>query len=389
MILDRLQIPVVLAPLAGGPSTPELAGAVSAAGGLGFLAAGYLSAAELQRRIAAVRELTARPFGVNVFAPGDGPADPAVYGDYLAGLRSWAGQGGLELGEPRYSDDDWRAKLTVLGASPPAVVSFTFGCPEPSVIEALRAAGAEVWVTITSPAEARQAEAAGASALVVQGAEAGGHRGSFQDDPDLAVYGLLPLLALVGAAVSLPLVATGGIANGAGLAAALCAGASAGQLGTAFMLAPEAGTSGAHRVALRSAERTVLTRAFTGRLARGVRNGFIGEHEPSAPIAYPEVHYVTAPMRRTAREQGDAELINLWAGEAHELALELPAGEIVARLATEAARAFERARARVRGSARWLWRSSGPAGLMVGVGTALLGRGWLGAAGGVRVRERA
>ncbi|HEY2770673.1 MAG TPA: nitronate monooxygenase [Solirubrobacteraceae bacterium] len=346
MLLDELDVPVVLAPLAGGPSTPELAAAVSNAGGLGFLAAGYLAAADLEQRIAALRELTAKPFGVNVFAPGDGPSEREAYAGYVERLGDWDTE--IELGEPRYSDDGWEAKLELLRAAPPAVVSFTFGCPEPPVIESLRAAGAEVWVTVTSPAEARQAHAAGASGLVVQGAEAGGHRGSFRDEPDLPVYGLLPLLALLQAAVPLPLVATGGIANGAAVAAVLCAGASAAQLGSAFMLAAEAGTAPAHREALQTSEGTVLTRAFTGRLARGVRNRFITEHEAAAPIAYPEVHYLTAPMRRAAREQGDAGLINLWAGEAHELALKLPAAEIVARLDAEARTAIAMTYTRMR-----------------------------------------
>jgi nitronate monooxygenase len=158
---------------------------------------------------------------------------------------------------------------------------------------------------------------------------------------------LVPLLELVRDAVSLPLVATGGIATGAAVAAALCAGARAAQLGTAFMLCPEAGTSEAHREALRSDVGTVLTRAFTGRLARGIRNRFIDEHGPGAPIAYPEIHYVTAPMRAAARAQGNAELINLWAGEAHALAQELPAGELVERLADEAREALGAVRERL------------------------------------------
>jgi nitronate monooxygenase len=333
-VLDELKVPVVLAPLAGGPSTPELAAAVSEAGGLGFLAAGYLTAVDLEHRIAALQKLTDKRFGVNVFVPGDGPAAGDSYAEYVERLSGWGAE--IEFGEPRYSDDDWEAKLELLRADPPAVVSFTFGCPEPAVIDSLRAVGAEVWVTVTSPDEAREAHAAGASGLAVQGAEAGGHRGSFRDEPDLPVFGLLPLLALVRAAAPLPLVASGGIANGAAVAAVLCAGASAAQLGSAFLLALEAGTASAHRAALQTSGRTVLTRAFTGRLARGVHNRFIAEHEEAAPIAYPEVHYLTSPMRRAAREQGNPELINLWAGEAHELALELPAGEIVSRLHAEA-----------------------------------------------------
>jgi nitronate monooxygenase len=344
VILDRLSTPIVLAPLAGGPSTPELAAAVSGAGGLGFIASGYLSGEETAKRIAAARRLTDQPLGVNVFSPGSGASAPAAYEAYLERLRDWAGRFQLGLGEPRYSDDDWEAKLSLLGREPVEVVSFTFGCPAREVVEALHGAGSEVWVTVTSPEEAEQAASAGADVLVAQGAEAGGHRGSFADRLDLPVYGLLPLLALVRAAVALPLVASGGIGTGAGVAAALSAGASAVQLGSAFMLCPEAGTTEAHRVAFRSGRPTALTRAFTGRLARGIHNGFMAEHDAAAPIAYPEIHYVTAPMRARAREHGNAELINLWAGQAYALAREAPAAEIVAQLDADARGALRAAR---------------------------------------------
>ncbi len=346
MILDRLDTPIVLAPLAGGPSTPELAAAVSNAGGLGFIAAGYLSAEELAARLDSARSLTTRPLAVNLFAPGDGPADLEAYEEYVRRLRRWTDERELPVGEPRFSDDDWDAKLELLSSSPVDVVSFTFGLPGADVVERLQRVRSEVWVTITTPEEAREAEGVGADALVVQGLEAGGHRASFVDDPGRSGYGLLPLLSLVADSTSLPIVASGGIATGAAVAAVLCAGARAAQLGTAFLLAPEAGTTPAHRAALAGDARTTLTRAFTGRLARGIHNRFIAEHEPDAPIAYPEIHYVTAPLRRHARKRGDAEMINLWAGEAHALARELPAAEIVARLSRDAGAALAGASAR-------------------------------------------
>jgi nitronate monooxygenase len=335
MLLDRLQVPVVLAPLAGGPSTPELTGAVCEAGGLGLLASGYLSAADTAKAIAETRALTGRPFGVNLFVPGSGPTDPGIYADYVEQLRGWAQAHGMPIGSPEYSDDDWEAKLELLLAERLPVVTFAFGCPDRSILASLKGAGSETWVTVTTPEEARHAETAGADALVVQGAEAGGHRSSFNDGPGLPEYGLLPLLQAVRRTVGIPLVATGGIASGDGLAAVLAAGARAAQLGTAFMLAPEAGTTPAHRAAIASSERTELTRAFTGRLARGIRNRFMEEH-PAAPVAYPEIHYATAPMRKHARERGDAAAINLWAGEAHALARAVPAAEVVETIAEEA-----------------------------------------------------
>ena len=343
MVLDRVPLPIVLAPLAGGPSTPALTAAVCEAGGLGLLAGGYLSAAQTAESIAETRRRTSRPFGINLFVPGAGPAEPSSYRRYVDELRRWAEPLGLPLGSPEYSDDDWQAKLELVVAQRPAVVTFTFGCPDRDTLRRLRDAGSETWVTVTSTQEARQAQDAGADAVVVQGAEAGGHRASFIDHPALEAYALLPLLQEVRRAVGIPLVASGGIAGGDGLAAVLAAGARAGQIGTAFMLCPEAGTSPAHRDAIASDAPTALTRAFSGRLARGIRNRFMSEHA-DAPVAYPEIHYVTAPLRRHAREHGDAEAINLWAGEAHALARAVPAAEVVERIATEAAEALTLAR---------------------------------------------
>ncbi|HEX2084767.1 MAG TPA: nitronate monooxygenase [Solirubrobacteraceae bacterium] len=318
MVLEDVARPVVLAPLAGGPSTPELAAAVSEAGGLGFLGAGYLDAEETARRMAATRALTSRPFGLNLFVPGEpSAADVTPYAERLAAA-------GLEVGEPRWDDDHWEAKLALVRDDPPAVVSFTFGCPPAAV---LRSLPCEAWVTVTSPEEASAAAAAGADGLVVQGAEAGGHRASFADGGRL--HDLHPLLDLVRAAVHLPLIATGGIATARHVEAALDRGAVAAQAGTAFLRCPEAGTSEVHRRALATPAPTELTRAFTGRLARGIRNRFMQEHGPHAPSAYPEVHHLTAPLRAAGRARGDREVVNLWAGVNHELATDAPAGDVV------------------------------------------------------------
>jgi nitronate monooxygenase len=191
-----------------------------------------------------------------------------------------------------------------------------------------------------------RAGGAGADALVLQGIEAGGHRGSFRDDPaDTSDgLGLLSLLQLVRAdAPDAPLVAAGGITTGAGVAAVLAAGAAAAQLGTAFMRCPEAGTADVLRKALAGTEATALTRAFTGRLARGIRNRFLVQHTAGAPVAYPEIHYVTAPVRAAARDAGDPGLVNLWAGQTHQLGVEMPAGELARTLADQAGAALRRA----------------------------------------------
>ncbi|HEY2316074.1 MAG TPA: nitronate monooxygenase [Streptosporangiaceae bacterium] len=349
MILDQLAVPIVLAPLAGGPATPGLAAAVSNAGGLGFLAAGYLSAEALRDQIAQARTLTSAPLGVNLFVPGRPAPDGAVT-DYAATLASTASQAGTELGQPRFDDDEWPAKVAQVTADPLPVTSFTFGCPDRAVIEAVQAAGSEAWVTVTAPAEARVAASAGADVLVVQGSEAGGHRSSFSDDPaddTSSELGLLSLIQLVRSQVALPLVAAGGITTGAGVAAVLAAGASAAQLGTAFLRCPEAGTAPVQRAAVATDTPTAMTRAFTGRLARGIRNRFMDEHNRDAPVAYPEVHHLTSPLRAAGRAAGNPDLVNLWAGQTHELTRDLPAAQLVAALAADARTALAAASAQL------------------------------------------
>jgi nitronate monooxygenase len=346
-ILERLEVPIVQAPLAGGASTPALAGAVCEAGGLGFLAAGYKTADAVRADLAALRELTPRPFGLNVFAPPEAPRDDDAVRTYAGRLCDESELAGVALGEPRHDDDGWEEKLALAEAERLPLVSFTFGCPDAAVVERMHAAGAEVWVTVTSPQEARLARDAGADALVVQGVEAGGHRAVFDDDDAAAQLGVLAALQLVGAAVELPLIATGGLATGRAVAAVLAAGASAAALGTAFMRTPEAGTARVHRDALAADAPTALTRAFSGRTARGIVNRFLREHSEGAPRAYPDIHHVTAPLRAAARERGDADGLHLWAGQAHTLAAEEPAGELVRRLAAEAETALADARSRL------------------------------------------
>lgn len=329
MVLDRLEHPIVQAPMGGGPSTPELAAAVAEAGGLGFLAAGYKSVEAVRADVEALRALTSRPFGVNLFAPPSQAADDV--GAFADRLRTEAERYGAPVGEPRHDDDGWEAKLALMAELEVPVVSFTFGCPPRDVLERV----GETWVTVTTPAEARTAAAAGADALVVQGVEAGGHRATF-DDAAPGEIGLLALLQLVRAEVDLPLIATGGIATGRGVAAVLAAGAGAAQLGTAFMLCDEAATAPAHREAIAGDGDTAVTRAFTGRSARGIVNRWMHEYGSSAPSAYPDVHHLTAKIRAAAREQGDADGFHLWAGQAHTLARTGPAGDLVRRLAGDA-----------------------------------------------------
>ncbi|MET7934031.1 nitronate monooxygenase [Streptomyces sp. NPDC005322] len=341
-LTDLFRYPIVQAPMAGGASCPQLAATVSRAGGLGFLAAGYKTPEAMYEEIKQVRGLTDRPFGVNLFMPQPATADPAaieVYGEQLAGEAAWYE---TSLGDPDAgADDAYEAKLAVLLDDPVPVVSFTFGCPTRAVLDSLARVGTRTVVTVTSPVEAQTAQWAGADAVCVQGVEAGGHQGSYRNDPAAdgmgAGIGLLSLIALVREYVQVPIIAAGGLMRGAQIAAALAAGASAAQLGTAFLVCPESGANPLHKRAMTDPlfGRTELTRAFSGRPARGLVNRFMREHGPYAPAAYPQLHHMTSGLRKAAAKAGDPQGMALWAGQGHWLARELPAGRLVETLAIE------------------------------------------------------
>ncbi|MEU5498850.1 nitronate monooxygenase [Streptomyces griseofuscus] len=343
-LTDLLAHPIVQAPMAGGVSGPELAAAVSEAGGLGFLAAGYKTADGVYQEIKRLRSLTDRPFGVNVFMPQPEYAESGaveVYAHQLAGEAAWYE---TELGDPDSGrDDGYDAKLAVLLDDPVPVVSFHFGVPSREALERLRRAGTFTLVTATTAEEAVAVERAGADAVIAQGVEAGGHQGTHRDVPenDGTGLGLLSLITQIREAVHIPVVAAGGIMRGAQIAAVLAAGASAAQLGTAFLATPESGAPAVHKEALTNPlfVRTELTRAFTGRPARGLVNRFLREHGPYAPAAYPEINHLTSPLRKAAAKAGDAQGMALWAGQGHRLARDLPAGQLVEVLAAELAEA--------------------------------------------------
>lgn len=354
-LTDLFPYPIVQAPMAGGVSVPRLAAAVSEAGGLGFLAAGYKTADGMYEEIKQLRGLTGRPFGVNLFLPqpetpgagtgstGAAHAAPSpaaavgVYAHQLAGEAAWYE---TELGDPESGrDDGYDTKLAVLLDNPVPVVSFHFGAPSPEVVDSLHRVGTFALVTATTVEEARAVERSGADAVIAQGAEAGGHQGTHRDHPETGGTGtgLLSLVAQVRETVNLPVVAAGGIMRGGQIAAVLAAGAHAAQLGTAFLATPESGAHALHKQALTNPlfVRTEPTRAFSGRPARALVNRFLREHGPYAPAAYPEVHHLTAPLRKAAAKAGDAQGMALWAGQGHRMARELPAGQLVELLAAE------------------------------------------------------
>ncbi|MEV6074995.1 nitronate monooxygenase [Streptomyces sp. NPDC052069] len=339
-LTDLCRYPIVQAPMAGGVSSPELVGAVADAGGLGFLAAGYKTTDGMYNEIKQVRRLTGGPFGVNLFMPQPALADPSaveVYCHQLAGEAVWYE---TPLGDPDTSGDDgYEAKVAILLEDPVPAVSFTFGCPTRDTLDAFAKGGTYTVVTVTTAEEAQCAQWVGADAVCVQGVEAGGHQSTHRDDPqaDNTGIGLLSLVAQVRETVQLPVIAAGGLMRGSQIAAVLAAGADAAQLGTAFLACPESGAHPLHKQSLTNPlfVRTALTRAFSGRPARGLVNRFMTEHGPYAPAAYPQVHYVTSGLRKAAARIGDAQGMALWAGQGHRMARELPAGELIDLLATE------------------------------------------------------
>jgi nitronate monooxygenase len=277
--------------------------------------------------ITAVRAATAEPFGVNVFVPGAPYPDRRALAGYLDSL-------GPGLGDASWDDDGFDGKVAALLADPPAITSFTFGCPPPGVIRALQDAGSAVVITVTSPAEAALAEQAGADALCVQGYEAGAHRGTFvNDDAPGRDRDLLALIGEVAAVTALAQIAAGGIMGPRQVRAVLAAGAAAAQCGTAFLRSPESGAHPVYKAALADPRytATTVTRAFSGRPARGLVNEFIVEHA-DAPPAYPELNNATRPLRAAAAARGDTGRMSLWAGQGYRLAAELPAAEIIERL---------------------------------------------------------
>jgi nitronate monooxygenase len=325
--------------MAGGPSTPALTAAVAHAGGYGFVAAGYLSADGLHEAIAMTRRLTGAPFGVNLFVPAT-PGEPTEIAAYAAALQHEADRFGVVLGEPHWEDDAYEAKLDVVESNRVHLVSFTFGSPTSDIVDRLHGADVQVAVTVTSVLEARLAAAAGTDLLIVQGTEAGGHQGSFAD-LSANHLPLLSLLAEIRETTAVPVVGTGGVMTGRDASTVLGAGAIAVQLGTAFLCAPEAGTSFPYRRALLEGffPETIITRAYTGRFARGLANRFALEHDGQAPQAYPEVHHLTRPLRTAATRAGDSSVPNLWAGTGWRQLRAEPAGAIVRRVAAEARRA--------------------------------------------------
>jgi nitronate monooxygenase len=336
-----LAYPIIQAPMAGNGDTPELVAAVSNAGAIGSFGAAYLAPEQIAAYSAAVHEKTSRPFGINLFAPvSQAPSKSADA--MLARLAPYFAE--LDLPAPSLpksvhpSFDDQIAAVLQSSAS---VFSFTFGMLPPAAVQALKARKMFCMGTATTVEEAVALEKSGVDAVVAQGSEAGGHRGTFSGDFSYGMIGTMALVPQVADAVRVPVIASGGIMDGRGIVAALALGASAAQMGTAFLVCEESGVPDAYKQAILSAreDQTRITRAFSGRPARGIVNRFMTEVElapgDDAILPFPAQNALTRPLRTAAAKQGRAEFLSLWAGQGLRMARRQCAADLVARLARE------------------------------------------------------
>ena len=328
-----LTIPVIAAPMSGGPSNPAMVLAASRAGALGFLAAGYKTPEAIQSEISAVRSASI-PFGVNIFAPNKVPIAPDAYRAYAEMMQREADRFGLTLPANPVEDNDYfEAKIDLLLSDPVPIVSFPFGLPDAAVIRALQGVGTTVIQTVTSAPEAKLAADAAVDMLAVQSRQAGGHSGTLTPDRPPRAVPLTDLIAEIRATVKLPVIAAGGLATADDVAGVIDAGAEAAMVGTVLLRSNESGASATHQAALADPSRTetVVTRAFTGRPARGLRNTFIDTYEAQAPLGYPAIHHLTSPLRKAAAAAGEPDLVHLWAGTGYRHATKESTTEILTR----------------------------------------------------------
>ncbi|MEZ5648823.1 MAG: nitronate monooxygenase [Alphaproteobacteria bacterium] len=339
-----LKYPIFQAPMAGGATTPDLVAAVSSAGALGWLGAGYMSADAIREAIAAIRTKTQQPFGVNLFVP-ETKTTGAPLGEAAAALEPYRRALGLAPQTlPIKFAESFTEQIAVVFEAQPAAFGFTFGIPPQNILHEMRQRKIKIFGTATTVHEAIALTQAGVDVIVAQGAEAGAHRGTFAVPYDVGLVGLMALVPQICAATPLSVVAAGGIMDGQGIAAALSLGASGAMLGTAFLGCPEAGISDAYRKALRQGrdDATAITAVFSGKPARGLRNRFMAEMV-SAPLApYPQQNTLTRDLRAAAAKAGNPDFLSLWAGQGVGLIRRLPAKDLVAQLALETTATFRK-----------------------------------------------
>ena len=337
-----IRLPIIQAPMAGGPSCPELVAAVSQAGALGSFGFAVTQPAEMKKQVAAVRAATNRPFCFNLLvAPQPTPVDLVHQSAALAALGPWYAEMGLPPPEPArvpYAPE-LEGQLAAVVELRPAVLTVHLGEIEEEWVHRFKRLGIRVGASATCIAEAERAEALGFEFVTAQGAEAGGHRGSYLRDPREALTGTLALTRLIVRAVKIPVVAAGGIMDGEGIAAVLSLGAQAAQLGTAFVPCPESGAPDVHKQAILGAREddTRITEKFSGKPARGIANRFVREAEAKhlPQIAYPAQNSLTGRLRAASAKAGNPDFYSLWAGQAVGLARSLPAAQLIAQLEQE------------------------------------------------------
>lgn len=338
----KISHPVIQAPMAGGGDTPELVSAVSNAGGLGFIGAAYLNPLQIMESSNIVRNKTNRPFGINLFAPSAFSSPGESHGEEMLNhLKSYYSELGLPEPEmPLDIKDSFYEQLHAAVETGASSFSFTFGIIPPDAVSLIKKHGMFLLGTATTVREAVELEKAGVDAIIAQGSEAGGHRGSFLQDFEVSLIGTMALVPQIVDAVKIPVVASGGIMDGRGVAAALALGASAVQMGTAFLTCTEAGIPEVYKEAILSSgeDQTKITRAFSGRPARGIINRFMREIEASmdTPIPpFPLQNFLTRPLRNAAAKKQISEFLSLWAGQALRLSRRTSAGELILRLVKE------------------------------------------------------
>lgn len=339
--LFEIELPIIQAPMAGSVSS-DMVVAVSEAGGLGSLPCALLSVEQARSELEIVRRETSRPINVNFFCHQPPRDDPAREILWRRSLDCYFVELGLENSLPipgsnRAPFDDKMCDLVV--EFNPKVVSFHFGLPNKNLLARVRRSGAKILSSATTVDEARWLEEQGCDAIVAQGYEAGGHRGIFLTQDISTQVGTMALVPQVVDAVKVPIIAAGGIADARGIVAAFALGASAVQIGTAYLLCPEARTSPIHRQALRSAkdDQTALTNVFTGRPARGIVNRLVREVGPISNVVpeFPLAAAALSPLRAKSELAGSGDFTPLWSGQATRLIRELPAAELTRRLAAE------------------------------------------------------
>lgn len=311
--------PVWMAPMAGEAASAALVAAVSAGGGFGQLGAAYLAPARITEVAAEIRARTDRPFGINLFCPQPWARDDAALDAYLERLAPWHAELGLPAPtRPTHWEEDFDAQLAATVAARPAVISFVMGDPGAARVAALKAQGFIVLGTATQVSEGLALQASGVDGVIAQGYEAGGHRGGFLGSREGALIGTMALVPQLVDALRVPVIAAGGIADARGVAAAQALGARAVTVGTAFLLVDECPLSPAYRAALQAAQDgdSTLTRAFSGRLARGLANRVTRALDGAALPDFPQPNAASRPMRQAAARAGRAEFISLWAGQA-------------------------------------------------------------------------